>query len=204
MTSFQGGTNSGYASIGSYRLNTQLFENEYEYMSGDPSVFTIQDTLEKKPLYNLVNGFQPKIKNDNITIMENLPECKSFLDFIKKYNLVDMIRIQPDYTLFIPIDNVDVLNDVVERYGEIAIPQNLLRYHMIDRTILPIQIINQIFRIKTLLRNQYVTLKNSSIMTYYDEINLLEDNKITKYIKTDNGAIYFINRPLVFDIYNYM
>lgn len=204
MTSFQGGTNSGYESIASYRLNTQLFENEYEYMSGEPSIFTIQDTLEKKPLYNLVNGFQPKIKNDNITIMENIPECKSFLNFIKKHNLVDMLRMQPEYTLFIPIENVNILDDVVERYGEIAIPQNLLRYHIIDRTILPIQIINQIFRIKTLLRNQYVTIKNSSIMTYYDEVNLSEDNKITKYIKTDNGAIYFINRPLVFDIYNYM
>jgi uncharacterized surface protein with fasciclin (FAS1) repeats len=204
MTSFQGGTNSGYYSIASYRLNTQLFENEYEYMSGDPSIFTIQDTLEKKPLYNLVNGFQPKIKNDNITIMENTPECKPFLNFIKKHNLTDMLRIQPDYTLFIPIGEVDILNEVVENYGEIAIPQNLLRYHMIDRTILPIQIIDQIFRIKTMLRNQNITLKNSSIMTYYDEVNLLEDNKITKYIKTDNGAIYFINRPLVFDIYNYM
>lgn len=204
MTSFQGGTNSGYASIASYRLNTQLFENEYEYMSGEPSIFTIQDTLEKKPLYNLVNGFQPKIKNDNVTIMENIPECKSFLNFIKKHNLVDMLRMQPEYTLFVPIENVNILDDVVERYGEIAIPQNLLRYHILDRTILPIQIIDQIFRIKTLLRNQYVTIKNSSIMTYYDEVNLLEDNKITKYIKTDNGAIYFINRPLVFDIYNYM
>ena len=204
MTSFQGGTNSGYASIASYRLNTQLFENEYEYISGEPSIFTIQDTLEKKPLYNLVNGFQPKIKNDNITIIENIPECKPFLEFVKKYNLVDMLRIQPDYTLFVPIGSVNVLEEVVERYGEIAIPENLLRYHMIDRTILPIQIIDQIFRIKTLLRNQYVTMKNSSIMTYYDEVNLLEDNKITKYIKTDNGAIYFINRPLVFDIYNYL
>jgi len=204
MTSFQGGTNSGYASIASYRLNTQLFENEYEYMSGEPSIFTIQDTMEKRPLYNLVNGFQPKIKNDNITIMENTPECKPFLNFVKKYNLVDMLRVQPEYTLFIPINDVNILDEVVEKYGEIAIPQNLLRYHIIDRTILPIQIIDQIFRIKTLLRNQYVTIKNSSIMTYYDELNLLEDNKITKYIKTDNGSIYFINRPLVFDIYNYL
>lgn len=204
MTSFQGGTNSGYASIASYRLNTQLFENEYEYISGEPSIFTIQDTIEKKPLYNLIKGFQPKIKNDNVTIMENTPECRPFLEFVKKYNLVDMLRIQPDYTLFVPIDSVNILEDVVEKYGEIVIPENLLRYHMIDRSILPIQIIDQIFRIKTLLRNQSVTMKNSSIMTYYDEVNLLEDNKITKYIKTDNGSIYFINRPLVFDIYNYL
>lgn len=204
MTSFQGGTNSGYASIASYRLNTQLFEEEYEYMSGEPSIFTIQNTLEKKPLYGFVNGFKPNMKNDNISIMENTPECKPFLDFVKRYNLVDMLRIQPEYTLFIPIGNVDVLDEIVKEYGEIAIPQNLLKYHMIDRTILPIQIIDQIFRIKTLLNNQYITVKNSSVLTHYDELNLLEDNKITNYIKTDNGAIYFINRPLVFDIYNYL
>ena len=204
MTSFQGGTNSGYASIASYRLNTQLFEDEYEYITGEPSIFTIQNTIEKKPLYGFVNGFKPNIKNDNISIMENTPECKPFLDFIKKYNLVEMLRIQPDYTLFVPIENVDILDEIVKKYGEIAIPQNLLKYHMIDRTILPIQIIDQIFRIKTLLSNQYITVKNSSVLTHYDELNLLEDNKITNYIKTDNGAIYFINRPLVFDIYNYL
>ena len=204
MTSFQGGTNSGYASIASYRLNTQLFEDEYEYISGEPSIFTIQNTIEKKPLYGFVNGFKPNIKNDNISIMENTPECKPFLDFIKKYNLVEMLRIQPEYTLFVPIENVDILDEIVKKYGEIAIPQNLLKYHMIDRTILPIQIIDQIFRIKTLLSNQYITVKNSSVLTHYDELNLLEDNKITNYIKTDNGAIYFINRPLVFDIYNYL
>jgi uncharacterized surface protein with fasciclin (FAS1) repeats len=204
MTSFQGGTNSGYASIASYRLNTQLFEDEYEYISGEPSVFTIQNTIEKKPLYGFVNGFQPNMKNDNISIMENTPECKPFLDFVKKHDLVEILRIQPDYTLFIPIGNVDILDEIVDEYGEIAIPQNLLKYHMIDRTILPIQIIDQIFRIKTLLRNQYITVKNSSVLTHHDEVNLLEDNKITKYIKTDNGSIYFINRPLVFDIYNYL
>jgi uncharacterized surface protein with fasciclin (FAS1) repeats len=204
MTSFQGGTNSGYSSIASYRLNTQLFEDEYEYISGEPSVFTIQNTIEKKPLYGFVNGFQPNMKNDNISIMENTPECKPFLDFVKKHDLVEILRIQPDYTLFIPIGNVDILDEIVDEYGEIAIPQNLLKYHMIDRTILPIQIIDQIFRIKTLLRNQYITVKNSSVLTHHDEVNLLEDNKITKYIKTDNGSIYFINRPLVFDIYNYL
>lgn len=204
MTSFQGGTNSGYASIASYRLNTQLFEDEYEYITGEPSIFTIQNTIEKKPLYGFVNGFKPNMKNDNISIMENTPECKPFLDFIKKYNLVEMLRIQPEYTLFVPIENVDILDEIVKKYGEIAIPQNLLKYHMIDRTILPIQIIDQIFRIKTLLSNQYITVKNSSVLTHYDELNLLEDNKITNYIKTDNGAIYFINRPLVFDIYNYL
>jgi len=204
MTSFQGGTNSGYASIASYRLNTQLFEDEYEYITGEPSIFTIQNTIEKKPLYGFVNGFKPNMKNDNISIMENTPECKPFLDFIKKYNLVEMLRIQPEYTLFVPIENVDILDEIVKKYGEISIPQNLLKYHMIDRTILPIQIIDQIFRIKTLLSNQYITVKNSSVLTHYDELNLLEDNKITNYIKTDNGAIYFINRPLVFDIYNYL
>jgi hypothetical protein len=43
MASFQGGTNSGYLSAAPYRLNTQLFEDEYEFMTGLPSIFTIQN-----------------------------------------------------------------------------------------------------------------------------------------------------------------
>jgi hypothetical protein len=40
-------------------------------------------------------------------------------------------------------------------------------------------------------------------MTHYDEVNLLEDNKIRNYYRTDNGSLYLIDRPLVYDIYNY-
>jgi uncharacterized surface protein with fasciclin (FAS1) repeats len=204
MTSFQGGTNSGYLSIGSYRLNTQLFEDEYEYMTGDPSVFTIQNYMEKKPLYDSVKGFQPTLKNDNISIMQSIPECRSFLNFVSKYNLLDTLMIQPEYTLFIPIEQVDTLDKIVQNYGEIVIPKDLLKYHMVNYTILPIQLLDQIVRLETSLRNQTVTIKNTSIMTYHDEVNLLEDNKILKYIKTDNGSLYLIKRPLVFDIYNYL
>jgi hypothetical protein len=75
---------------------------------------------------------------------------------------------------------------------------------MVDYTILPIQLLDQIVRLETSLRNQTVTIKNTSIMSFHDEVNLLEDNKILKYIRTDNGSLYLINRPLVFDIYNYL
>jgi len=203
MTSFQGGTNSGYLSIGSYRLNTQLYESEYEFMSGLPSNFTIQNTMEYKPIYDVSKGFSPSEKNDNISIMQNIPECSNFLKFITKYNLIENLMIQPDYTLFVPIKNVEILDNIVQKYGEIVIPQNLLKFHTINSTILPIQLLDQILRVQTGLRNQTITLKKTSIMTHYDEVNLLEDNKILKYYKTDNGSLYLIDRPLIFDIYNY-
>jgi len=203
MTSFQGGTNSGYLSIGSYRLNTQLYESEYEFMSGLPSNFTIQNTMEFKPIYDITKGFSPNEKNDNISIMQSIPECSNFLKFITKYNLIDNLMIQPDYTLFVPINNIEILDNIVQKYGEIIIPQNLLKFHMLNYTILPIQLLDQILRVQTSLRNQTITLKKTSIMTHYDEVNLLEDNKILKYYKTDNGSLYLIDRPLIFDIYNY-
>ena len=203
MTSFQGGTNSGYLSIGSYRLNTQLYESEYEFMSGLPSNFTIQNSMEFKPIYDVTKGFSPSEKNDNISFMQSIPECSNFLKFITKYNLIENLMIQPDYTLFVPINNVEILDNIVQKYGEIVIPQNLLKFHMINYTILPIQLLDQILRVQTSLRNQTITLKKTSIMTHYDEVNLLEDNKILKYYKTDNGSLYLIDRPLIFDIYNY-
>ena len=203
MTSFQGGTNSGYLSVGSYRLNTQLFEDEYEFMSGLPSIFTIQNNTDKKPIYDVTKGFLPRDKNDNISFMQKIPECSKFLRFLIKYNLLDILLIQPEYTLFVPVNGVEILDDIVQKYGEIVIPQDLLKYHMVNYTILPIQIIDQILRLETGLRNQTVTLKRSSIMTHYDEVNLLEDNKIRNYYRTDNGSLYLIDRPLVYDIYNY-
>ena len=203
MASFQGGTNSGYLSAAPYRLNTQLFEDEYEFMSGLPSIFTIQNNYNTKPIFDINKGFTPKESNDNIAYLQKLPQCSNFLRFILKYNLQDMLMIQPEYTLFVPVNGVEVLDDIVQKYGEIVIPQDLLKYHMVNYTILPIQIIDQILRLETGLRNQTVTLKRSSIMTYYDEVNLLEDNKIRNYYRTDNGSLYLIDRPLVYDIYNY-
>lgn len=204
MTSFQGGTDSGYLSIGSYRLNTRLFEDEYEFISGEPSTFTIQNNKEKKILYDLSNGFVPSQKNDNISIMEKNSECHPFLNFIIKNKLLKNLSVQSEYTLFIPIDEVEVLDKIVKNYGEIVIPENLLKYHIVNYTILPIQLLDQILRIETKLKNQYITIKNCTMMTYHDEINLFEDNKILKYIKSDNGSIYFIKRPIVHDIYNYL
>ena len=203
MTSFQGGTNSGYLSASAYRLNTQLFEDEYEFMSGLPSIFTVQNNYNTKPIYDINRGFLPRNKNDNLTYMQKIPECNNFLKFIIKNNLQDILMIQPEYTLFVPTNQVDILEDIVQKYGEIVIPQDLLKYHMVNYTILPVQIIDQILKLETALRNQTITLKRSSIMTYYDELNLFEDNKIKNYYRTDNGSLYLIDRPLVYDIYNY-
>ena len=203
MTSFQGGINSAYLSIGSYRLNTQLFEDEYEFMSGLPSTFTIQNNINKKYIYDISNGFKPSSKNDNIFWMQKIPECNNFLKFIIKYNLLDMLTVQPEYTLFVPINNIEILDNIVQKYSDIVSPENILKYHIVNNTLLPIQLLNQIIRLETSLKNQNITLKNSSIMTYNDEINLFEDNKIQNYYRTDNGSLYLINRPLVFDIYNY-
>lgn len=202
MTSFQGGINSAYLSIGSYRLNTQLFEDEYEFMSGLPSTFTIQNNINKKYIYDISNGFKPSSKNDNIFWMQKIPECNNFLKFIIKYNLLDMLTVQPEYTLFVPINNIEILDNIVQKYSDIVSPENILKYHIVNNTLLPIQLLNQIIRLETSLKNQNITLKNSSIMTYNDEINLFEDNKIQNYYRTDNGSLYLINRPLVFDIYN--
>ena len=82
MASFQGGTNSGYLSAAPYRLNTQLFEDEYEFMSGLPSIFTIQNNYNTKPIFDINKGFTPKESNDNIAIMQKLPQCSNFLRFI--------------------------------------------------------------------------------------------------------------------------
>lgn len=202
MTSIQGGTTTGYYSIAPYRLFLKPYEEDIEFMTGLSNTFAIQEVYRPDArMYARSHDFIPTPQNDNIGNMSKIPNCKPFLNFIQKYKLQDLLGQQQGYTLFVPITNVEVLDSAVDRYGDILNPENLLKFHMIDYTILPVQLWNQIQRVKTRL-GQTITLKNTSVMTFDDEINLWEDNKILEYIPTDNGSLYLITRPIIPSIYN--
>lgn len=204
MTTNQGCTTTGYSSIAPYRLFLKPYEEDTEFMTGLANNFSIQEIYRPDArMYARSHDFIPTPQNDNIGNLSKLSQCKPFLNFIFKYNLQDLLSQQQGYTLFVPVNNVEILENVVQRYGDILTPENVLKYHLIDYTILPIQLWNQIYRLKTRLGNQTITLKNTSVMTFNDELNLWEDNKILEYIPTDNGSLYLIERPLVPDVYNY-
>jgi uncharacterized surface protein with fasciclin (FAS1) repeats len=205
MTSNQGGTTTGYYSIAPYRLYLKPYEEDVEFMSGLANNFSIQEIYRPDArMYARSHDFIPTSQNDNIANLLKRPKCKAFLNFIQKYKLQDVLQQQQGYTLFVPLNNVEILETTVQKYGDILSPEDLLRYHLVDYIILPIQVWNQIQRLKTRLENQTITMKNTSVMTFNDEIKLWEDNKIIEYVPTDNGSLYFIDRPLIPNVYSYM
>lgn len=205
MTSIQGGTTTGYYSIAPYRLYLKPYEEDLEFMTGLSNNFAIQEVYRPDArMYARSHDFTPSSRNDNIANMHQRPNCQMFLNFIQKYKLHHLLNQQQGYTLFVPINFVEILEEIVQKYGEIMIPENLLKYHIIDYIIAPVQILNQTYRLRTKLGEQTITLKNNALLTFNDEVQLWEDNKIIEYIQTDNGSMYLIERPLVPGLYNSM
>ena len=139
--------------------------------------------MRLKTSFTFLRNFFVKKNTDKIFI--DIDKIKFFLDSNK-----------------INYDNV-ISHRKIHNDDLIGIVNGLFATSNGDGGILPIQILDQILKLETSLRNQTITLKRSSIMTYYDELNLFEDNKIRDYYRTDNGSMYLIDRPLVYDIYNY-
>ena len=96
-------------------------------------------------------------------------------------------------TVFVPINNVDRIYP--DKLGQRV--ENVLKYHIVDYPILPVQLFNSINRIDTFLKPQFITIggtDNELFILYPD--NKSVKNKILATKKTDNGYIYYIDNPL--------
>ena len=204
MSSFIGGTNNGYESISDYRLYLDLSYNDKEFNSDlyTPSYFTELSnnyTTYNKSYPTLGNFSNPKktIYNElstNNNLFINLIDgifpnlCKQYLNN----------SVNNQITAFIPV-NIDNLENVFKN-GNYRI-ENILKYHLIDYYILPVQLFNKINKIYTKFNNQYITIGGTNdelfILNPDNVNNKLYKNKILKTTKLDNGIIYYIDKPLI-------
>jgi len=204
MSSFIGGTNSGYESISDYRLYLDLSLNDKEFNSNlyTPSYFTeLTNNYSAYPqTYDTLGNFSNPINtiynelsttnNEFINLIDDIfpTLCKKYLN-----NNVDI-----QITAFIPV-NINNLQEIFKT-GNYRI-ENILKYHLIDYYIIPNQLFNKINKIYTKYDNQYITIGGTSEELYIlnpDNVNnKLYKNKILKTTKVDNGIIYYIDRPLI-------
>jgi uncharacterized surface protein with fasciclin (FAS1) repeats len=204
MSSFIGATNNGYEAISDYRLYLDLSLNDKEFNSNlyTPTYFTeLSNSYTTYPqTYPTLGNFSNPIN----TIYNELSTTNN--EFVK---LIDGIfpnlckkhlneNVNNQITAFIPV-NINNLTEVFKT-GNYRI-ENILKYHLVDYYILPVQLFNKINKIYTKYDNQYITIGGTSEELYIlnpDNINnKLYKNKILKTTKVDNGIIYYIDRPLI-------
>jgi uncharacterized surface protein with fasciclin (FAS1) repeats len=201
MSSFIGGTNNGYESISDYRLyldlsltdkefNTNLYTPSYfTEMSNNVNMYNTYPTLGN--FSNPVNTVYTELYKNNNKFIELIDGI--FPDLAKKHlngNVDNQI------TAFIPVNGIEGLNDVFKS-GNYRV-ENILKYHIIDYYILPVQLFNKINKIYTKYDNQYIIIggTNNELFILNRE-NSKYKNKILKTLKVDNGIIYFIDKPLI-------
>ena len=123
------------------------------------------------------------IRNDN--------RIQQFREFIDKYDL--QYYMNGDFTLFVPVDKLmGIIDDKLQTTSLNAL--DIFNYHKLDYVLLPIQIFDRKIRLQTKLRNQYILVSNTSIISETSDRN---PNRILSSIKTDNGYIYIIEQPLI-------
>jgi uncharacterized surface protein with fasciclin (FAS1) repeats len=189
MSSFQGGISSSYHSIAPYRLYLDLSLDDKEFMSN------IQNPLYV-PLETQYESLIDKSSCPTIlSVLYKDTRMEQFKMFVETYNLQYLL--EGDITLFVPSNNsIQLLKNIIEY--TVADPADILRYHILSYILTPVELFERKLRLQTKLRNQYFITDGPNIINEFTENN---PNKITDSIKTQNGYIYMVDKPLVPYIY---
>lgn len=198
MSTFQGSTVSAYEAISPYRLYLDLSSDDKEFSSNikNPLVYSEESTSLYD--YNPIKNFNPSPNTSTYGIIRQYQNTSIFKIFIDKFNLITQMN--GDFTLFVPINQMmDIIDNKLKNTPLEAL--DIFNYHKLNYIIEPVQLINRIIRLQTKLRNQYITVSNMKIISEAGGMKDNNPNKILQSIKTDNGYIYIIERPLIPYIY---
>jgi hypothetical protein len=104
--------------------------------------------------YARVMTYTPNFDNGTLSFIIDNKEFNPFLDLIRYFKLEnELVSKNYDYTLFLPLDVSEFKKLVKQR---IFSPEDLLKYHIVDYPILPVQIIDRKNRINTRLKNHFI------------------------------------------------
>lgn len=198
MTTFQGGTCTGYEAIAPYRTYLDLSYNDKEFMTDLYSAVHIENKEELKKNSNFYKTIDLFKMNKDFSTYNLLPKynLNLFKYFIDYFDFQDELK--GEFTLFVPIDkNMDKLFDYINY--TIIFPLDILKYHTLDWVLTPVELFKKRkLRLESKLRTEYFLTDGQSIITEKSNKN---PNRILQSIKTDNGYIYIIERPMLPYIY---
>lgn len=198
MSSFQGSTLSGYEAISPYRLYLDLSMDDQEFSSGAKTPLAYSEQSVNESPYNGIKYFHPSPDTSTYGIIRQRGDLQKFKTFIDIFNLKHQMN--DDYTLFVPVDKM--MNIIDNALGSTPLEAlDIFNYHKLNYIVLPVQLFNKTIRLQTKLRNQYITCENMKIISEYGGIKDDNPNKVLQSIKTDNGYIYIIERPLIPYVY---
>lgn len=202
MSTFQGGTSSGYEGIASYRSYLDLSMNDIEFSTGIPNPLYFSEesshtsshahkTTEVPAYGAYVHG------RGNYVLIKNNVTTSRFREFIDVYKLQSYIDSHRASTIFVPIDSQ--MRDLFAIVQSTALtPKDIVNFHMLDYILSPVELYNRNLRIQPLLSGQTFLTKGMSIINEHDDRT---PNNILQSIKTSSGYMYLIEKPLIPYIY---
>lgn len=192
MSSLQSSTFTGYESISPYRLYLDLSNDDREFTSGVQNPLVYSDGSYTQ--YSKIPNFTPSSDTSTYGTIRLDSRIQEFRNFIDNYSLTYYMN--DDFTLFVPIDlNMNTIYDKLKTSPLTAL--DIFNYHKLDYVLLPVQIFNRKINLQTKLRNQYILVDNTCIIDPQTNVR----NRILASIKTDNGYIYIVEKPLIPYVY---
>ena len=177
MTSNQPGTSTAYGAIAPYRLYLDLHSGDVEFNSGHVAPWN--ETRMHSPPH--VKYLDP---NNILAIIQSNPKYQAFYQFVLKNKLERYIA-DNNVTVFIP--EIDIAELQLAR----EFPIRILKNHLIDRIITPVELIDRRVR----LVNQNGMTFTCQNMNIRDDSTYLQ-NKILTSQNCANGFIYTTEFPI--------
>jgi uncharacterized surface protein with fasciclin (FAS1) repeats len=203
---FIGGTQQGYEAMAPYRLYLDLSQNDVEFSTGLIDPLAISDLSNELPHnyqhYSVLGNFY-KPPRKVLDIIKTNPDAVPFAQLIEGYRLQKLVDTPLDnqITIFVPVNDINSISYNLQAYPDFSM-EDILKYHIIDYPILPVQLFGQINRIFTRLPSQSLTIMGTD-----DQIIILSQrdrfyrNRILKSQRADNAMIYYIEKPLIPDLW---
>jgi uncharacterized surface protein with fasciclin (FAS1) repeats len=200
---YVGGYSGGYDSIAGYRLYLDLSSNDVEFETGYVNPLQIEAISE----YHAPNQMYQNLPNtrvDNIwTTISSVPQSKAFSNLISKFGLENYINgdktrwnMSEQMTMFVPVTNIEKILGSIQNSNTLRM-EHILQCHLVNFPILPVQLFDGINRIETLYKGQNITIRGTeNEMFIITPENINELNRIVSCKQTNNGMIYFIEKPL--------
>lgn len=207
MSTFQGGTSSGYEGIASYRLYLDLSMNDVEFASGivNPLYFS-EESVQKSqyghktmnpPAFGAYVKEPTPLKGGNYDLIKGNQHTSKFAEFVDFYKLRSYIDSHRVSTIFVPI-NTEMKSLFAAVQSTALTPKDMIDFHTLDYILEPVELYNRNLRIQPLLLGQTFLTKGTSIINEHDDRT---PNHILQSIKMGSGYIYIIERPLMPYVY---
>ena len=189
-------------------LSTQLVENtrpnqHQSHLPGQPYKPLMSTAPPHSYASGLVEPFRVRPASTMLAWLQTQgSRFSSFLAFVQFYRLQPYLDATEQtaantYTLFAPEDCTTLWKLARAAHRT---PEELLRFHMLDYTLLPVQIHQRVLRVQSMLDGERFLVHGYSVRdgeaVTNPDAKVLSPNRITQSQSCDNGFVFAIQKAL--------